>query len=298
LSITPTDQTNILTWTEKTPWTNFKYIIYRRNTNTGNFDSIGFSIKNTYRDEGLENGKEYCYFVKSYGAYSVKGIRQPLINRSQELCSIPIDNVPPCPPLLAVKNICNDKNISLSDTSVNYLIWNNIRRTCATGKDASGYQIYFTPLKGGKFEEISKITFYNDTIFNHDKLSSLAGCYYITAFDSLKNISAPSNIVCVDNCPIYELPNTFTPNGDGQNDFYRPFSTARFIAKVDFQIFNRWGGLVFKTTDPHLNWDGKNLAGNELAEGVYYYTCKVYEQRVEGIVPQEKLLNGFIQIFR
>jgi gliding motility-associated-like protein len=102
----------------------------------------------------------------------------------------------------------------------------------------------------------------------------------------------------VDNCPIFELPNTFTPNGDGQNDLFRPFPTARFIAKVDFMVFNRWGGLVFETHAPSIEWNGKNANGDDVADGVYYYQCKVYEQRVEGVVPREGILKGFIQIFR
>jgi gliding motility-associated-like protein len=129
-------------------------------------------------------------------------------------------------------------------------------------------------------------------------LSSLAGCYYVTAFDSLNNISAASNTICVDNCPIFELPNTFTPNGDGQNDVFRPFPTARFIAKVDFVVYNRWGGLVYETHDANLNWKGKNSNGDDVAEGVYFYECKVYEQRVEGTILREDVLKGFIQVFR
>ena len=298
LSITPTDKTNILQWTEKTPWTNTLYAIFRKNPLTGIFDSIGNSTINTYRDESLTNGKNYCYFIKSYGAYSVKGIRQPLSSRSQELCATPVDNVPPCPPVLLIKNICNDLKISVSDTSVNYLLWNNIKKTCATGKDVAGYQIFFKKTKDGKFEEIAKSTRYQDTTYIHDKLSSLAGCYYVTAFDSLNNISVASNTVCVDNCPIFELPNTFTPNNDGQNDIFKPFSTIRFIAKVDFIVYNRWGGLVYQTHDANLNWNGKNLNGDDVAEGVYFYECKVYEQRVAGVVLRDDVLKGFIQIFR
>ncbi len=289
LSIAPTDKTNILTWTEKTPWANSRYTVYRKNLVTNNFDSVGTSVKNLYRDEGLTNGKNYCYYIKSYGAYSVKGIRQPLINRSQELCATPIDNVPPCAPVLLVNNICNDTiTISLSDTSTNYLSWNNIRNTCATGKDAAGYQVFFAPSKSDKFVAVGKNNFYTDTTFKHENLRTIVGCYYVTAFDSLNNISVPSNIVCTENCPIYELPNAFTPNGDGQNDFFKPFPTQRFVERVDFQVFNRWGGLVYETSDPQLKWNGKNLNDQDLASGVYYYTCKV----------NNELLKGFIELIR
>jgi gliding motility-associated-like protein len=102
----------------------------------------------------------------------------------------------------------------------------------------------------------------------------------------------------VDNCPLYDLPNTFTPNDDGKNDFFTPFPNYRFIAKVDFQLFNRWGNKVFSTTDAAIKWDGKNESGVDLAEGVYYYVCKVFEKRVEGIVEQQEVRKGYIELIR
>jgi gliding motility-associated-like protein len=63
-------------------------------------------------------------------------------------------------------------------------------------------------------------------------------------------------------------------------------------------VFNRWGELVFTSTDPNINWDGKNLKGKELADGTYYYTCRIFEQRVTGIEPSPNLLRGYIDIIR
>ena len=101
----------------------------------------------------------------------------------------------------------------------------------------------------------------------------------------------------MDNCPFYELPNTFTPNGDGTNEVFKPFP-YRFIDRVEFKVFNRWGGLVFETTDPDLNWDGTNLSREALEEGVYFYTCRVFEARVAGVTEQEIILNGPIHLIR
>jgi gliding motility-associated-like protein len=138
----------------------------------------------------------------------------------------------------------------------------------------------------------------NDTTYLHEGLQSLAGCYYVTAIDSVGNESAPSNLVCVDNCPSFELPNTFTPNGDGANDRFTPFKPFRFIDRIQLQIFDRWGGLVYETTDPAINWDGRDQRGKELPEGVYYYTGSVFEQRVEGSVERPEPLEGYIHLIR
>jgi len=124
---------------------------------------------------------------------------------------------------------------------------------------------------------------------------SLSGCYYVTAIDSIGNESASSDIVCAFNCPLYELPNTFTPNGDGFNDLFVP-RLNRFIAKVDFKVYNQWGNLVFETTDPNLNWNGHDLKGNKLPDDVYYYTCRVYYDTIEGIENSEDLLRGHINM--
>ncbi len=57
----------------------------------------------------------------------------------------------------------------------------------------------------------------------HKNLPSFAGCYYVTAVDRSGNESRPSNTVCKDNCPYYELPNVMTPNADGKNDLFEAF---------------------------------------------------------------------------
>ncbi|MBK7344603.1 MAG: gliding motility-associated C-terminal domain-containing protein [Saprospiraceae bacterium] len=94
------------------------------------------------------------------------------------------------------------------------------------------------------------------------------------------------------------MPNTFTPNGDNQNDLFKPYP-YRFIEEIDLKIFNRWGGLFFETTDPDiLLGRERDSSGTELSDGTYFYVCKVFEQRVQGIVPAASLLEGYIQILR
>lgn len=55
--------------------------------------------------------------------------------------------------------------------------------------------------------------------------------------------------------PLLDVPNAFTPNGDGVNDkvYVRGFG----IAKLSFRIYNRWGQLVFQTADQATGWDGR-----------------------------------------
>jgi len=109
-----------------------------------------------------------------------------------------------------------------------------------------------------------------------------------------QNESELSETICIDNCPEYEVPNIFTPNADGFNDFYVPFP-YKFIESIDLKVFNRWGTLVFESTDPAINWDGKDMdSGNVVRDGVYFYTLKVNAIRLEGIVQNEQ--SGTIQV--
>ena len=297
LSIAPTDKANQLSWEESVPWDNYEYEIFRQN-DQGIFEPIGITNDRNYRDEGLVNGEEYCYKVQSRGTYGLDVDAAPLFNFSQETCSIPGDDVPPCPPTLMVSNICDENNAQIIDEILfNFLDWTNPDEVCEDVDDTESYRIYFSPDMEGTLNFVDEVTGATLTNFDHQPAIGIAGCYAVTAVDFRGNESAFSNTICVDNCPFYELPNTFTPNGDGSNELFIPFP-YRFVDRVEFKVFNRWGGVVYETTDPDLNWDGTNLDRKPLEEGVYYYTCRVYESRVTGVVEQDEVLNGAIHLIR
>jgi len=79
------------------------------------------------------------------------------------------------------------------------------------------------------------------------------------------------------------VPNAFTPNGDGKNDYLQIFGTG--IEQVEFSLFDRWGELVYYTTDPNGLWDG--VYENEaLNSAVFYYY--LYVRYVDGTDEQKK----------
>lgn len=302
LSIASTDNINNLSWDFDVSWDNSQYTIFRENS-SGVFDSIGTSTEPMYSDVDLLNGVEYCYKVQSIGSYGIDGILNPLLNDSQEACGTPLDTIPPCPPTLEVTNICDELdgtsvvNCEDESTLINSLDWENPIDICEDTDDVVSYNVYYAPFEGADFTLIETINNSTITEYEHMPDFGIAGCYAVTAVDTFSNESAFSNIVCKDNCPIYNLPNVFTPNDDGANDLYIPFPYC-FVERIELQVFNRWGNLVFEATDPDINWDGKNLNGEDVAEGVYFYTCRVFEQRVSGITPNAEILRGSIQIIR
>ena len=67
-------------------------------------------------------------------------------------------------------------------------------------------------------------------------------------------------------------PNAFTPDGDGLNDKYFPRYAGLSFANYLFQVFDRWGRLVFSTTSPGEGWDGSmGMGGAILPQGVYVW---------------------------
>jgi gliding motility-associated-like protein len=299
LTVGYTDRALLLSWQKDVPWTNSRYDIYRLNKTTGIFDSVGTTTQTSYTDAGLKNKVEYCYKIKATGSYAFGDLPNAFINFSQEACGIPLDTVPPCPPVLTVKNDCDSTGAAIEADLKNRLQWTNPAKACLTSDDVTKYYVYYANTEGGKFERIETVNDPTRITTEHKNGDNIAGCYYVTALDSIGNESLKSNIVCVDNCPFYQLPNAFTPNDDNDNDLYKPSkSRTRFISKVDFKVFNRWGQMVFETTKPQLEWNGKNPNGSDLAEGTYFYKCLVFERRGSGEVLNPIVLSGYIELIR
>jgi gliding motility-associated-like protein len=126
-----------------------------------------------------------------------------------------------------------------------------------------------------------------------------------------------SEMVCNDNCPYFELPNVFTPNGDGCNDFFGPFVSEqnssscaqvmenhcpRFVKHLTLEVFNRWGRSVYTYDSSQPNgvnifWDGKDKNGDELGTGTYYYFTTVSFDVVDPAL-RKREYKGWVRIQR
>lgn len=296
LTITPNDNELTLSWPEAWPWFNIQHEIYRWNEDLTDFELIGTSGTNSYTDSNLINNREYCYYVRAIGTFYADDIIDPVINLSQRVCGKPFDLTHPCAPDLTANSDC--------DGEVVVFQWNNPNNSCAD--DVTQYNIYWgaTPETTPVLVYTSSTATETEFIFNeNNEYGTIAGCFYVTALDSIlpvfdgvlnQNESIPSNVICVDNCPIYFLPNVFSPNGDGINDFFMPLP-YKFIESVDMKIFNRWGGVIFETKDKDIMWNGHSNDGGDIAsDGVYYYTVIVNTIRLSGIEPIE--MSGYFHL--
>lgn len=89
---------------------------------------------------------------------------------------------------------------------------------------------------------------------------------------------------------VLKIPNAFTPNGDGLNDFIKPMGICEF-KNYNWRIFNRWGELIFSTNDPEEYFDGR-MNGLPIPEGGYVYKVFLQTPTVE------RSINGTFTLIR
>ncbi len=96
--------------------------------------------------------------------------------------------------------------------------------------------------------------------------------------------------VYVENVVTFYIPNSFTPNADGYNDEFAPVGYS--VEGYDLAIFNRWGIRVFNSSGLFDKWNGTDISGDKLPDGVYVYQLKVLND------PENKIRTGTVTLLR
>ncbi|HNO71406.1 MAG TPA: gliding motility-associated C-terminal domain-containing protein, partial [Bacteroidia bacterium] len=97
----------------------------------------------------------------------------------------------------------------------------------------------------------------------------------------------------VETSSTFYVPNAITPgNKDGKNDMFLPVYAEIETKNYDMKIFDRWGNLVFHTTDIKKGWDGK-YNDNKLQEDSYVYSIKYSDLK-----QNEHKVIGFVNVIR
>ena len=93
-----------------------------------------------------------------------------------------------------------------------------------------------------------------------------------------------------------EMPNAFSPNGDGINDIYKAKDGYQSIIEFKATIFNRWGVKIYEWTDPAGGWDG-TYKGKEAKQGTYFVLveAKGADGRTFTIKRDVNLLRGYTE---
>ena len=93
--------------------------------------------------------------------------------------------------------------------------------------------------------------------------------------------------------PGFYVPNTFTPNGDGHNELFLPITRTELLQEYELEIYNRWGELIFSTTNPTQSWDGRYM-GNLVQSGIYSWKIRYKLQERAA----RKQIFGHINVLR
>lgn len=101
------------------------------------------------------------------------------------------------------------------------------------------------------------------------------GTYSLTISSGPLGCRARESVIVHKDCYI-DIPNAFTPNGDGENDYFFPRQLlSRKVTRFQMQVLNRWGQLVFETTRTDgRGWDGR-FNGKQQPQGVYIYLITI-----------------------
>ena len=139
-----------------------------------------------------------------------------------------------------------------------------------------------------RYGEQTEITFTESGVYNIICTATL-----VNGMDTIRYTQEVTPTLTLSTSKL-EMPNAFSPNGDGTNDVYKAKSTYRSIVEFRGIIFNRWGQKLFEWTDIDSGWDG-TYNGHPVKDGVYY--CMVKARGADGtrysIKRDVNLLRGY-----
>jgi len=118
-----------------------------------------------------------------------------------------------------------------------------------------------------------------------------SGYYQVTVNNQCGVKTSDIHVEAICDAPIY-IPNAFTPNADGLNEVFRIPSTLLYKLN-SFQIYNRWGELIFNTTDINKGWNG-NYNGLPQPIGIYNYIINMRSFKTGKTVQK----TGSVQLIR
>ena len=211
---------------------------------------------------------------------------------------------------IEIDSLYNTVIWSTGDTTNNFLITNSgeyiaeVQNLCGSWKDTSIVTSFEYPniylgkdttleegnvlLLDAEFPEVQYLWNTDDTISTIEVNES--GTYWVQ-ISNFCGLATDTITINFTNCSIkIEVPNVFTPNGDGINDAILLYNNCE--VELTMNVYTRWGALVYQNTAEVICWEGRTFAGKELNTGVYFYTLEYnFEDNTEK-------LSGFIHIVK
>jgi len=131
----------------------------------------------------------------------------------------------------------------------------------------------------------------NPLTSNPSFIANQTTTYTLTVSDPTNTCSSTATVTVYVERPI-KIPNVVTVNGDGNNDTWEIVNIQSF-PNATFEIYNRWGNLVWKSTGYPKEWDGTNFRNGEvLPDGTYFYIIDLHSHIYT------EPYTGYVQIIR
>ncbi len=119
------------------------------------------------------------------------------------------------------------------------------------------------------------------------------GEYSVRVFNQCEEALDTITVFECERCELF-VPNAFSPNFDGINDEFKTFTDCE-LANFDLKVFDRWGSLIFETTDPREGWDG-TFEGKKMSDDVYIWYAEYTV--VENLIPRPIFVKGDVSILK
>jgi len=155
--------------------------------------------------------------------------------------------------------------------------------------DVNNGTIFFTDLS---FGATSWLWNFGDALGSTSNLQNpsftytLSGSYTVTEIADNQYGCADTavRIIIIEEPYSVYVPNAFTPNGDGINEIFFPDGVGIEPGNFEMLIYDRWGTVIYKTTDSGKGWDGRANGGKDIAQnGVYVYLLTTHS-KVNGAI--------------
>ncbi|CAN5324326.1 hypothetical protein BH10BAC1_BH10BAC1_12030 [soil metagenome] len=163
--------------------------------------------------------------------------------------------------------------------------------------DMSNPEIHFTDLStGGMVWQWNFGDLNTSTIENPIHVYSQEGTYPVTLIvtNSLGCIDSVSHDIIINNGYAFFAPNAFTPGTNDLNDTFLPKGTNWDTSSFHLSIFDRWGNLIFQTSDANQGWNGRLKNSSKIAEMDVY----VWKVQVSDTIGNPHYYIGSVSIIR
>jgi gliding motility-associated-like protein len=187
------------------------------------------------------------------------------------------------------------EGIPLSNFTNNFT-WSPLQINNARIQDYTIYKIIDgveTPIETLDFF----ITDYEDGLDGYNE-DDARRCYFVIARAEMEypdglveTIYSRSNTLCLSQPAKLHVPNAFAPSGE--NTHFKPLVVFGETATFKMAIYNRWGQMIFETTDVERGWDGRASNGKAVRQGLYVYQMSI--TKTDGTVTEKQ---GTVMLIR